>query len=277
MHQTLSIETPKTKSVVLPEAKPNSNHSRWDFAPLDKKSFVPMYYQIQSQLLQMIQSGKLRPGDALPSEDELRRACGVSRMTARHALQALEKEGFALRHKGQGSFVSQPRVEKDIMHLAGFTAEMRALGLKASSRLLSAEIIPALAEVASRLHIEIATPVFYLRRLRCADNLPVAIEEAWLAREQFPGIDKIDFTSVSLYQTLRERYGIRVSRADEILEARSATRQQAELLELPRHASLLAMTRTLWSADGKPVETAHSVYRGDRYRAVLSIPATAVE
>jgi len=275
MHQTLSIETPKTKSVVLSEAKPNS--SRWDFAPLDKKSFVPMYYQIQSQLLQMIQSGKLRPGDPLPSEDELRRACGVSRMTARHALQALENQGFASRHKGQGSFVSQPRVEKDIMHLAGFTAEMTALGLKASSRLLSAETIPASAEVAGRLHIEIGTAVFYLRRLRCADDLPVAIEEVWLAREQFPGIDKIDFTSVSLYQTLRERYGIRVSRADEILEARSATRQQAELLDLPRHASLLAMTRTLWSADGKPVETAHSVYRGDRYRAVLSIPATAVE
>ena len=232
---------------------------------------------IQSQLLQMIQSGNLRPGDALPSEDELRRACGVSRMTARHALQALENQGFASRHKGQGSFVSQPRVEKDIMHLAGFTAEMRALGLKPSSRLLTAETIPASAEVAGRLHIEIGAPVFYLRRLRCADDLPVAIEEVWLARELFPGIDKLDFVSVSLYQALRERYGIRVSRADEILEARSATRQQAELLELPRHASLLAMTRTLWSVDGKPVETAHSVYRGDRYRAVLSIPATAVE
>src|SRR5579864_7600640 len=218
-----------------------------------------MYYQIQSQLLQMIQSGKLRPGDPLPSEDELRRACSVSRMTARHALQALENQGFASRHKGQGSFVSQPRVEKDIMHLAGFTAEMRALGLKPSSRLLSAETIPAPAEVASRLLIAIGTPVFYLRRLRYADGLPVAVEEVWLAREQYPGIDKIDFTSASLYQTLRERYGIRVSRADEILEARSATRQQAELLDLPRHASVLAMTRTLWSTDGKPIETAHSV------------------
>ena len=116
-----------------------------------------------------------------------------------------------------------------------------------------------------------------MRRLRCADSLPVAIEEVWLSREQFPGIDKIDFTSASLYRTLRERYGIRVSRADEIIEARSANREQAELLELPRNGSLLAITRTLWSVDGKPVETAQSVYRGDRYRAVLAIPATTVE
>src|SRR5947209_1441684 len=159
MHQTLNIETSKTKSIV-PEGKPNPNRDRWEFAPLDKKSFIPMYYQIQSQLLQMIQSGKLHPGDSLPSEDELRRACGVSRMTARHALQALENQGFASRHKGQGSFVSQPRVEKDIMHLAGFTAEMRALGLQPSSRILSAETVPASAEIASRLHIKISAPVF---------------------------------------------------------------------------------------------------------------------
>src|SRR5215467_14539083 len=167
MHETLSIETPKTKSMVRAD-KPNSNHGsdhrRWDFAPLEKKSFVPMYYQIQSQLLQMIQSGKLRPGDPLPSEGELRRLCGVSRMTARQALQALEKQGFSSRHRGQGSFVSQPKVEKDIMHLAGFTAEMRALGLKPSSRLLTAETVPASAEVASRLMIEIGAPVFHLRR-----------------------------------------------------------------------------------------------------------------
>lgn len=276
MHQTLSIETPNTKSIA-PEVKADPRHPRWDFAPLDKKSFVPMYYQIQQQLLQMIQSGKLRPGDALPSEDELRRACGVSRMTARHALQALETQGFASRHKGQGSFVSQPRVEKDIMHLSGFTAEMRALGLKPSSRVLTAETVPTTAEVASRLQIPIGSQAFYLRRLRCADGLPVAIEEVWLARDQFPGIDKLDFTSVSLYQTLRERYGIRVSRADEIIEARSANRQQAELLDLPRNGSLLSITRTLWSVHGKPVETALSVYRGDRYRAVLAIPATTVE
>jgi GntR family transcriptional regulator len=276
MSNTAQVVMKRHKVTDSPQ-RANSNQRQWEFAPLDKSSFTPMYFQIQAQLLQMIQSGQLRPGDPLPSEDELSRACGVSRMTARHALQALKADGFASRHKGQGTFVSQPRVEKDIMHLAGFTAEMRALGLKPSSRVLDAETIPAAAEVASRLRIEIGSPVFHLRRLRCADAVPVAIEEVWLSREQFPGVEKIDFSTASLYQTLRDRYGIRVSRADEILEARSATRQQAELLDIPRHLSLLAITRTLWSANGKPVETAQSVYRGDRYRAVLAIPATAVE
>jgi GntR family transcriptional regulator len=251
--------------------------AKWEFAPLDKGSFTPIYFQIQTQLLQKIQSGQLRAGDPLPSEEELGRVFGVSRMTARHALQALKSQGFASRHRGQGTFVSQPRVEKDIAHLCGFTAEMNALGMKPASRILQAETIPAEPDVASRLGIQVASPVFHLRRLRLADDLPVAIEEVWLSRQQFSGIEQLDFARLSLYQTLRERYGIRVSRADEILEARSASRREAELLEIAPRSSLLVISRTLWSVDGKPVESAHSLYRGDRYRAVLQIPATTVE
>jgi GntR family transcriptional regulator len=236
---------------------------KWDAQPLDKSSFTPMYFQIQTQLLKMIQSGRLR--------------AGVSRMTSRQALQALKSQGFASRHKGQRSFVSQPRVEKDITHLCGFTAEMQALGIKATSRVLKAETVPATAEVAGQLGIAVHAPIFLLMRLRLADKLPVAIEEIRLPHDRFPGIEKLDFSRLSLYQTLREHFGIRVSRADEILEARSATSREAKLLEIHARASLLVMSRTLWNTDGMPVETAHSVYRGDRYRAVLHIPATALE
>ncbi len=260
-----------------PVAPVDATASKWDFEPLDKNSFTPMYFQIQTQLLKMIQAGQLRPGDSLPSEEELSRIYGVSRMTSRQALQALKSQGFASRHKGQGSFVCQPRVEKDITHLCGFSAEMRALGLKATSRVLEAGTCPAPAEVASQLGIAVNATIYRLLRLRLADGLPVAIEEIRLPYERFPGVEKLDFSRLSLYQTLRERYEIRVSRADEILESRSATRREAELLEVQARASLLVISRTLWSTDGLPVETAHSVYRGDRYRAVLRIPATAME
>jgi GntR family transcriptional regulator len=262
------------KQTLTPEA---AVHGNWNFEPLDKSSFTPMYFQIQTQLLKMIQSGRLRAGDSLPSEEELSRICGVSRMTSRQALQALKSQGFASRHKGQGSFVSQPLVEKDITHLCGFTAEMQALGIQASSQVLEAGMSLASADVAAQLGIAVNAPIFRLLRLRLADKVPVAVEEIRLPHERFPGLEKLDFSRLSLYQTLRERYGIRVSRADEILEARSATRREAKLLEIQSRASLLVITRTLWSTDGLPVETAHSVYRGDRYRAVLRIPATAIE
>lgn len=264
----------RTKKQLTPEP---AGRTKWDFEPLDKTSFTPMYFQIQTQLLEMIQSGRLRPGDPLPSEEELSRIYGVSRMTSRQALQSLKSQGFASRHKGHGSFVSQPRVEKDITHLCGFTAEMRALGMKASSRVLSCETIPAPPEIAAQLGIAVNAPIYQLRRLRLANDLPVAVEEIRLPSDRFPGVEKLDFSRLSLYQTLRDRYGIKVSRADEILEARSATNREAQLLEIQPRASLLVISRTLWSTDGLPVETAHSIYRGDRYRAVVRIPATAME
>jgi GntR family transcriptional regulator len=268
---------PKQKQPQTELSRGATSLRKWGLEPLDKTSFTPMYFQIQTQLLAMIQSGRLRAGDSLPSEEELSRIYGVSRMTSRQALQALKSQGFASRQKGYGSFVSQPRVEKDIAHLGGFTAEMRAIGMKAMSRVLSSEMSSATPEIATQLGIAIGAPIFQLRRLRLSNGIPVAIEESSLPYEHFPEIDSLNFSRLSLYETLRERYGIKVSCADEILEARSATNREAKLLEIQPRSSLLVISRTLWSTDNLPVEAGHSVYRGDRYRAVLRIPATSMQ
>lgn len=249
--------------------------TKWQFEPLDKTSFTPMYVQIQERLLALIRSGNLRPGDPLPSEEQLSRTFGVSRMTSRQALQTLRHQGLASRSKGQGTFVSQPRVEKDITHLCGFSAEMRALGLEPGSRVLKSGIVPAEAENAAVFGIGAKAPVFHLQRLRLADGVPLAIEEIYLPAQRFPRIEKLDFAKLSLYETMRERYRVRLERVDEILEARSADKQEAKLLGVEPHASLLVISRTLWTLEGNAVETAHSIYRGDRYRAVLRIPATS--
>ena len=247
------------------------------FEPLDKSSYVPMYAQLQMQLRNMIHAGHLKPGDTLPSEEELGRVYGISRMTARQALQGLKTQGLAARHKGLGTFVTQPKVEKDIAHLCGFTAEMQALGIKPGSRVLSAEIAAVSEEAAASLAIKPGAPVFRLRRLRFADELPVAIEESTLSLVRFPGIEKIDFVHNSLYTTLRQKYGIRFAMADEIIEAHAAGRVESQLLDLPLRYCLLVISRTLWSAEGEPIELARSFYRGDRYRAVLRIPARTAE
>jgi GntR family transcriptional regulator len=266
--------TKQAKGSVPP---PSHDANKLIFEPLDKNSFTPMYFQIQTQLLKQIKSGHLRAGDALPGEEELTRIYGVSRMTSRQALQALTTQGLAYRQKGRGTFVLQPKVEKDIAHLLGFSAEMRVLGLKSASRVLSKVTVPAPPDIALRLGIEPGARTLHLHRLRSADGEPVAIEEVWLSQDHFPGIEKVDFVRCSLYETLREQYGIRVGSADEVIEARPASRQEAELLAIAPKSSLLVISRTLLSVEGKPVETGLSLYRGDRYRAVLRIPATAVE
>ena len=205
--------------------------------PLDKNGFVPLYYQIQQVLMQKIHDGELREGDTLASEKELSRQYRVSRMTARQALQALKAQGYALSERGRGTFVARPKVEKNIMHLRGFTEEMRERGMHPSSILLEQAVVAPDAELLQRLKLAEGDKVLRLRRIRLADGVPMALEESQVSLSRFPQIDRIDFSKHSLYQALRERYGVSVGYADELIEALPATRDEAERLKIPRKAS----------------------------------------
>ncbi|HEV2463123.1 MAG TPA: GntR family transcriptional regulator [Acidobacteriaceae bacterium] len=253
----------------------NSNKSA--VQPLDKAGFIPLYYQIQRALMEKIQSGALREGDSLASEEELSRTYQVSRMTARQALHGLKTNGYAFSEKGRGTFVTRPKLEKNIMHLQGFTEDMRQRGMKASSRLLEQSVVDVDEELGEKLRLNSGDQVMLLRRLRLADGIPMALEESRVPLRQFPGLERMDFTTHSLYATLREKYGVRIGYADEIIEALPATRDEAELLTIPNRSSILSISRIILTAQETPIEAACSRYRGDRYRALIRVPMTAIE
>jgi GntR family transcriptional regulator len=119
--------------------------------PLDKNGFIPLYFQIQRALMEKIQSGELSEGDPLASEEELSRAYQVSRMTARQALHGLKTRGYAFSEKGRGTFVSRPKLEKNILHLQGFTEDMRQRGMKPSSQLLEQVVISVTEDLMEKL------------------------------------------------------------------------------------------------------------------------------
>src|SRR6201985_3813163 len=125
--------------------------------------------------MEKIHSGELITGDPLASEEELARVYQVSRMTARQALHGLKTSGYAISHKGRGTFVTRPRLEKNIMHLHGFTEDMKHLGMVPSSKLLEQNVFPAAADLAEKLRLDPAEPVMLLRRLRLADGIPMAL------------------------------------------------------------------------------------------------------
>jgi GntR family transcriptional regulator len=245
--------------------------------PLDKNGFIPLYFQIQRALMEKIQSGELSEGDPLASEEELSRFYQVSRMTARQALHGLKTNGYAFSEKGRGTFVSRPKLEKNILHLQGFTEDMRQRGMKPSSHLLEQSIVPVSEALMEKLKLDATEKVMRLRRLRLADGIPMALEESNVPLRQFPGLDRIDFAKQSLYHTLRERYGVRVGYADEIIEALPATREESELLTIPRKASVLSISRIILTTQESPIEAAFSRYRGDRYRASIRVPVTTIE
>ena len=135
------------------ERVPKSQVQTATVRPLDKSGFIPLYYQIQRALMEKIHSGELLTGDPLASEEELARVYQVSRMTARQALHGLKTSGFAISQKGRGTFVTRPKLDKNIMHLRGFTEDMKHLGMVPSSKLLEQTVIKATEELAEKLKV----------------------------------------------------------------------------------------------------------------------------
>ncbi len=237
---------------------------------LNKNSFTPLYHQIEQGLRKQIEQGDLVPGQAI-SERELSENLGVSRMTARQALRALRDEGLIYTERGRGNFVAEPKMNVHTRQLLGFSEDMRRRGLTPSSRVLSMRRFRPEGGVVERLDLADQEEVFEIIRLRLADRVPMAYETCLLPVKLCPNLKKSDIERGSLYQLIEAVYGIRLSQADEVLEASVATKTEAGNLSIKRGTPVLVVQRTVYAEDGTPIEFVRSVYRGDRYQATIQL------
>lgn len=222
---------------------------------------TPAYLVIEGELRKLI--AQAQAGDPLPSDAELCERFGVSRMTARQAVQRLASEGLLYRVSGRGTFVAQTPVHRRINTLLSFTEEMRRRGLKASSRLLDSGLRPGTDEEVSALHLASASPVVAIRRLRLADEVPMAIEHVRLPAV-CAGVLDADLENTSLFITLEE-IGRIPTRALGTLTAAAADAEEAQLLNVPTGAPLLIEQRTIHDQSDAPLEFTQSRYVGGRY------------
>ncbi len=239
--------------------------------PVHRGKLAPLYYQIQQKLLRDIASGKFRPGHPLPSEPEIARQAGVSRMTARQALKALRDMGVTYTVRGKGTFASAAKLVKDFRQVQSFTEEMRARGLEPRTRLLSLKVITPGPEVARALHLEPEQRVVRLVRLRLANSSPMGIESSHLPERLCPEMADKFQEGNSLYEFLDEHYGLRVVTADEVVEASPVRAKEAHLLNVAPGAPVFLFTRTSYLEDGHPAEYVKSVYRADRYKIAIRL------
>lgn len=230
-----------------------------------RNSPVPRYHQLKEILRERIRSGEWKPGDLIPSERELSESYDISRMTARQAITDLVNEGVFYREQGRGTFVTQNKITQQLLHLTGFTEDIRARGQRPSTRVLAASLQPADETAATQLRLAPGEPIFVLRRLRLADDEPLAIEVSML---NFKGCEQLaeeDLEHQSLYQLLESRYGIPLMEADQEIEAGLASEEEAKILNVPPGSAVLFTRRTTFTDRNRPIEYAKSVYRGNKY------------
>src|SRR6266853_6049156 len=235
---------------------------------LDRQSVVPLYYQIQQRLSDQIRSGELKPGELVPSEQEIADKLGVSRMTARQALKSLCSRGLTFSQRGKGTFVSRMKLEKNFRQLLSFSEEMKDRGSRPRSKVLAFKRILPDEDVAEALHLSPQEEVFLLRRVRMAESASLCIEATHLPTRMCPDLLENFEPSESLYRALAERYGLQIHMADEVAEASVATVAEAKLLRVRRKSPVFRFTRTAYLQSGEPVEFVKSTYRGDRCKVV---------
>ncbi|HLZ43211.1 MAG TPA: GntR family transcriptional regulator [Candidatus Sulfotelmatobacter sp.] len=224
---------------------------------------TPVYKRIQKAIRTRIEGAELHPGDPVPSERELAKTHKVSLMTARHALAGLEREGLVERRRGAGTFVAAPKIHFN--KLMSYTEHMSSRGLNPRSQVLLAKIVEHDAEVAARLALPATSALVKIERLRETGDEPFALETCYLPAKEFADLIKVPLGRTSLFGTLSQEYGVELAYADEEVDATTAEANVAELLGVPRGASVLRIRQVIYSTKGKATIYGVGFYRSERH------------
>ena len=204
-----------------------------------------------------------REGDPLPSEAELAVQFGVSRMTARQAIQNLAAEGLVRRRRGSGTFVAPKPLHRHAGPLISYTLDMKRRGMVPSSRLVCAELREPSEAEADALRLAPRTRLVCIKRVRLADGAPMAFDTACLTPDCAPVLAR-DLEGGSLHEALRAMDRLPTT-AQAWISARAATSEEAHLLEIAQKSPVLVERRMISDQNGNPLEFTVSVFNATRY------------
>lgn len=232
---------------------------------LSPNASMPIYRQLTEYLARQIRSGVLKPGDRMLPENEMAGILGVSRTTVRIALDHLVEDGVLVRHRGRGSFIAEPRLRRTLNCLYDFTESIREAGAQPSSQVLQCKVIAADERIAEKLQLlEGNRNVFLLERLRLADGKPLLRETSLIPYFLCNGIEKNDFSALSLYAVLRKQYGLPIEFAEETIEAVIIDRTSSELLMCRPPTPGYRISRVARLNSGVVCEYTSSITRADQ-------------
>jgi GntR family transcriptional regulator len=227
----------------------------------------PIYHQLTSHLRHVIGSHEYPVGSKFLTERQICERFGVSRATANKVLSGLVSEGLLDFRKGVGTFVRIRTLDYNLQVLVSFTEEAQAAGKRPATRVLRFESVKArdvLDEVPELLQAAPESPLYYLERLRLADNLPVIYERRYVVAEHCPGVTEADLAG-SLYELWTRRYGLAIEGADERVQAVNLRGAEALALEVRNGAAGLRVSSVGYIAGRRPLWSESTLYRGDAY------------
>ena len=233
---------------------------------IEKNSSIPLYRQLKNTILNEIKSNSLAIDSKIPSERELSEKYGISRMTARRAIDDLVKDKYLIRIIGKGTYVTDISKSSEFTRVISFTEDMLKLGYSVKSKILKFNLSEAGEEILSRLKCSKNEKVFEIVRLRLADNVPMALQSSYILSKFCPNLLDYDLSLNSLYGILEKEFKLKPSYANNILETKIINREEMNLFGVRKEIALFVLDQTTYLENGVAFEYVISIYRGDKYK-----------
>ena len=222
----------------------------------------PRYLAIRSIIRNRIADGTYAAGTAIPSEHELSTEFGTTRLTVRNAIDGLVTQGLIRRVQGKGAYVSRVG-QGQHAHATGFRAWVKADESAPSVRQLSKTKRAAGPWYADLFDIDEDDELYSIRRLNSIDGVPVSLEQTLIPMKFFPGIEGVDVSVFSLYETYA-MCGRKVALAQEKLDVVALSTRDAGLLQVEPGSLALSLECLSFDERGRPVEHAYALNTGRR-------------
>ena len=232
---------------------------------------VPLYSQIRELLRSRITEGAFGTEGKMPSENDMVKAFGVSRITVRQALNDLQKEGLIFKIHGKGTFAAKPKAVQSLMRLEGFGEAMSASGHETHSRVLGHRVLRPGCHVAARLGVGDKTEVMEIQRIRYLDHNPISLDVTYVPLEIGRRLIKEDLRRRDIFLILENDYGYTLDRAELRMDAMLADAKLAEALAVPEGSPVLRIERLTISTGGQPLDFEYLYYRGDAFQYFMMV------
>lgn len=237
----------------------------------------PKYHQVYLVLRQRIREGAFGKDGDFPSEQELTREFGVSRITIRKALERLDREGLINRHRGRGTFVNSSAADVMVSaSLSGSIENLIAMGLRTQVDVVSFDYIPAPASIASKMELHDGADVQRVVRIRSHEGRPFSHLTTYVPADIGRTYSEAEMRETPLLLLL-ERAGIEIASGEQTITARLAEPAVAKALEMEPGDALLSITRLVRDRNGRGVELVIGNYRPDTYEHRMDIERTEVD
>ncbi len=225
-------------------------------------TFSPLYQQIKGLILGSLQTGEWKPGEMIPSENELAVRYKVSQGTVRKAIDELASENLLVRRQGKGTFVAthhEDRVHFRFLRLMPDEGEPHY----PKSQILDCKRLRAPAEIAKLLDLKTGDAVIEIERILFFSEQAIVLEEIWLPGATFKGLTAETLKSWRgpMYALFETEFATHMVRAEEKIRAVAATRESAAALGIAEGSPLLSVERVSYTYGEKPVEVRRAVYQ----------------